>query len=129
MTVVDDHSRYEVGLEASLTSSRHRAKPIGADLPSLRAAGCLLRRQRHALGQFTRAALDELGRVVFKLDVAVLHSRPYHPQSRGKSERFHRTLKAEVFALRPFRDLAEVQRAFDHWRTVYNLHRPHQALD
>ncbi len=55
--------------------------------------------------------------------------RQYHPQSRGKSERFHRTLKAEVFALQGFRDLAEVQRALDRWRTIYNLDRPHQALD
>ena len=47
-----------------------------------------------------------------ELGVDVLHSRPYHPQSRGKNERFHRTLKDEVFALRRFRDLAEVQRAF-----------------
>ena len=53
----------------------------------------------------------------------------WDPQSRGKNERFHRTLKAEVFALKRFRDLAEVQRAFDAWRLVYNLERPHQALD
>lgn len=65
---------------------------------------------------------------LLKLGVDVLHSRPYHPQSRGKNERFHRTLKAEVFAFRQFRDLAEVQCAFDDWRTVYNLQRPHQAL-
>src|SRR6185295_14191548 len=48
--------------------------------------------------------------------------------SRGKNERFHRTLNAEVFALRQLRDLAEAQRAFDAWRTVYNLERPHEAL-
>jgi hypothetical protein len=37
-------------------------------------------------------------------------------------------LKAEVFALRPFRTLAEVQRALDSWRTIYNLERPHESL-
>jgi putative transposase len=71
-------------------------------------------------------------RLVFwtlKLGVDLLHSRPYHPQSRGKNERFHRTLKAEVFAFERFRDFAEVQRAFDAWRITYNLDRPHQALD
>jgi transposase InsO family protein len=36
---------------------------------------------------------------LLKLGVRMIHSRPYHPQSRGKNERFHRTLKAEVFAL------------------------------
>jgi len=66
---------------------------------------------------------------LLKLGVRVIHSRPYHPQSRGKNERFHRTLKAEVFAFRRYRDLADVQRAFDQWRAVYNLDRPHEALD
>ncbi|QPF88856.1 IS481 family transposase [Bradyrhizobium commune] len=66
---------------------------------------------------------------LLKLGVRVIHSRPYHPQSRGKNERFHRTLKAEVFAFRRYRDLAEVQRAFDQWRAVYNLDRPHEALN
>lgn len=70
-----------------------------------------------------------LGVWLLKLGIGVLHSRPYHPQSRGKNERFHRTLKTEVFALRRFRDLPEVQRAFDAWRTVYNFERPHEALD
>jgi putative transposase len=65
---------------------------------------------------------------LLKLGIAVLHSRPYHPQSRGKNERFHRTLQDEVFALKRFRDLSELQHAFDHWRNVYNLERPHEAL-
>jgi Integrase core domain len=63
-----------------------------------------------------------------QLGVGVIHSRPYHPQSRGKNERFHRTLKAEVFALTRFRDLAAVQRTLDRWRSIYNLERPHEAL-
>ena len=65
---------------------------------------------------------------LLKLGIAVIHSRPYHPQSRGKIERFHRTLQAEVLALRRFRDLDDVQDAFDQWRPVYNLERPHEAL-
>ena len=65
---------------------------------------------------------------LLKLGVGVIHSRPYHPQSRGKNERFHRTLKAEVFAFERFRDLAAAQRALDRWRDIYNLDRPHEAL-
>jgi transposase InsO family protein len=65
---------------------------------------------------------------LLKLGVGVIHSRPYHPQSRGKNERFHRTLKAEVFAFERFGNLAAVQRALDRWRAVYNLDRPHEAL-
>ena len=57
------------------------------------------------------------------------HSSPYHPQTQGKLERFHRSLKAEVLQGKWFTDAGELQRAFDHWRTVYNLERPHEALD
>ena len=49
-------------------------------------------------------------------------------QTRGKDERFHRSLKAEVLALQAFHTLAQCQTAFDHWRPVYNHERPHDAL-
>jgi hypothetical protein len=65
---------------------------------------------------------------LLKLGVDLIYSRPFHPQSRGKNERFHRTLKAEVFALHRFGDFGQVQRAFDAWREVYNFERPHEAL-
>jgi transposase InsO family protein len=65
---------------------------------------------------------------LMRLGVRVVHGRPYHPQTQGKEERFHRTLKAEVVEGRSFRDLAECQRAFDQWRPRYNHERPHEAL-
>jgi len=63
-----------------------------------------------------------------RLGVRVAHGRPYHPQTQGKDERFHRTLKAEVLNGRHFADLAQCQRAFDTWRHLYNHYRPHEAL-
>ncbi len=66
---------------------------------------------------------------LMRLGIAISRSRPYHPQTLGKDERFHRSLKAEVLQGRRFRDLAQCQRAFDHWRDVYNLERPHEALE
>lgn len=65
---------------------------------------------------------------LMRLNIRVTHSRPYHPQTQGKDERFHRTLKAEVLRGPPFRDLPHAQRRFDDWRTVYNFERPHEAL-
>ena len=56
------------------------------------------------------------------------HSRPYHPQTQGKDERFHRTLKAEVLQGPPMADLQQAQATFERWREVYNQQRPHQAL-
>jgi len=66
---------------------------------------------------------------LLRLGIRVLHGRPRHPQTQGKEERFHRTLKAEVVNGRSFGDLADCQRAFDRWRPRYNHERPHEALD
>jgi transposase InsO family protein len=130
LTILDDHSRYSIGLEAC---ANEQGKTVQNRLE--------LTFRRYGLpeaffvdngtpwGDASGQRWTKLGVWLLKLGIAVLHSRPYHPQSRGKNERFHRTLKAEVFALSRFRDLAEVQRAFDSWRMVYNLDRPHQALD
>jgi hypothetical protein len=65
---------------------------------------------------------------LIRLGIKVIHSRPYHSQTAGKEERFHRTLKAEVIGQRLFRDLADCQVHFDRWRKIYNFERPHEAL-
>jgi hypothetical protein len=74
-------------------------------------------------GNWTR-----LGAWLVRRGVDVLHGRPNHPQTQGKDERFHRTLKAEAVGARSFRDVPDSQRRFDAWRDVYNLQRPHDAL-
>src|SRR5215470_13633408 len=130
LTVLDDHSRYDLCLQAC---ANERGSTVQGRLE--------LTFRRYGLpeaffvdnggpwGDSSGHRRTRFGVWLLKLGISVLHSRPYHPQSRGKNERFHRTLKAEVFALKRFRDLAEVQQAFDRWRTVYNFDRPHQALD
>lgn len=61
--------------------------------------------------------------------IRVIHSRPLHPQTAGKEERFHLTLDWEVLSTQPSWDtIAEVQAAFDQWRPVYNHERPHDSL-
>ena len=65
---------------------------------------------------------------LMRLGVTLTHSRPHHPQTQGKLERMHRTLEREVVQARRYRSLAACQRAMDHWRDLYNCHRPHEAL-
>ncbi|MGH2580969.1 MAG: IS481 family transposase [Actinomycetota bacterium] len=62
------------------------------------------------------------------LGVRYLHSRPYHPQTCGKVERFHQTLKRYLAKQEPTRDLAELQGQLDGFRTYYNQVRPHRAI-
>lgn len=65
---------------------------------------------------------------LMRLDIEVSHGRPYHPQTQGKVERFHRTLKEDLLAGCAFNTLADCQAQFDAWREVYHTLRPHAAL-
>ena len=56
------------------------------------------------------------------------HSRPYHPQTCGKVERFHQTLKKWLAQQPPATTLTELQAQLDHYRVYYNTVRPHRAL-
>lgn len=129
LTMVDDHSRYALCLAACANEQSDTVQ--GRLERTFRRYGlpeAMFVDNGSPWSDASGERWTRLGVWLLKLGIAVIHSRPYHPQSRGKNERFHRTLKAEVFALRRFHDLAEVQRAFEQWRTVYNLERPHEAL-
>jgi transposase InsO family protein len=129
LTVVDDHSRYDLCLQAC---ADQRTDTVRSRLEkTFRHYGlpqAFFVDNGSPWGDPSGERWTRFSVWLLKLGIAVIHSRPYHPQSRGKNERFHRTLVAEVFALRRFRDLAETQCAFDTWREVYNFERPHEAL-
>lgn len=63
-----------------------------------------------------------------RLGIRCIHSTPYHPQTCGKVERFHQTMKR--FLARQARpvSLAYLQLQLDAFRDYYNQHRPHRAL-
>ena len=60
--------------------------------------------------------------------VRVSHSRPYHPQTCGKVERFHQTLKKWLTAQHRPVTVAGLQRQLNHFTRYYNTARPHRAL-
>jgi transposase InsO family protein len=60
--------------------------------------------------------------------VATITSRPYHPQTCGKIERFHQTLKQRLRRQPHARTLAELQQQLDDFITIYNHQRPHRAI-
>ena len=130
LTVIDDHSRYALCLAACANEQGGTVRTHLETAFRLYGLPEAMFVDNGGPWGFTLAEpWTRLGVWLLKLGVRLIHSRPYHPQSRGKNERFHRTLKAEVFAFTRFRDLAAVQRAFDQWRALYNLERPHEALD
>jgi transposase InsO family protein len=62
------------------------------------------------------------------LGVHPITSRPYHPQTLGKLERFHRTLKEWLATRPPAEHPGELQSLLDRFRRHYNLERPHQGI-
>ena len=129
LTVIDDHSRYAVCLEACANEQAITVQNAMTQaferygLPEF-----ILADNGSPWGDGPYRGWTGLGVWLLKLGIGLHHGRPYHPQTHGKNERFNRTLKAEVFAMKRFQDLDEVQRALDRWRIIYNLERPHEAL-
>ena len=67
-------------------------------------------------------------RKLAQIGVQLINAAPAHPQTLGKLERFHRTLKEWLEDEGPATDLAHLQLLLDRFRQHYNLERPHQAI-
>lgn len=129
LTVLDDHSRYNLvlaacGDEQATTVQRHLQAAFRLyGLPER-----MLMDHGSPWGDAGDQPYTAFTVWLLRLGIRVSHGRPGHPQTQGKDERFHRTLMVELLRDRHFADLAACQRAFDAWRVTYNQRRPHQAL-
>ena len=62
------------------------------------------------------------------LGVRQKNGSPGHPQTQGKTERFHQTQQRWLAARPTARSISELQQQLDQFREHYNEHRPHRAL-
>lgn len=130
LTVLDDHSRYCVELRAC--SNEQTPTVQDALTHVFRQYGLptwMLMDNGPPWGSAGETPYTALTVWLLQLGVRVTHGRPHHPQTQGKDERFHRTLRAELLTTRTFPDLLVCQQAFDQWRDSYNCERPHDALE
>lgn len=129
LTVLDDHSRFAVCLDACPQETYEHVQ--AALIRTFRHYGMPQRITCDNGSPWRVAGQDSISRLeawLIRLGIRVSHSRPYHPQTQGKDERFHRTLKRELLERTGFHSLQACQLAFDKWREQYNLVRPHEAL-
>ncbi len=130
LTVLDDHSRFLVGLQACPNQTwetvqaclSHTFRQYG--LPE-----CMLMDNGSPWGDDHQSPYTILTTWLMRLGIAITHGRPSHPQTQGKDERLHRTFKAELLSQVQLHDLHDCQDHFDLWRDFYNRERPHQALN
>jgi transposase InsO family protein len=61
------------------------------------------------------------------LGIGFKHGKPYHPQTQGKIERYHQTLKKWLAARDEFDSIEALQAGVDFFARYYNEVRPHQA--
>ena len=125
LTILDDHSRFSIRIEPKSSTIGVKESFIQAfeeyGLPDAIHSdnGSQFAGFRQGITQFERYLMD--------LDILPIHGRVRHPQSQGKIERFHRTMKQEVLRQIP-QNLLEADRLFQYWRWKYNEIRPHEAL-
>jgi transposase InsO family protein len=130
LNLIDDHSRVDIASDARRitlatdvvatfrTAVAHHGIPAGM----LSDNGAI----------FTGTPRGQ-GRVAIEIELAALgvrfdHSRPYHPQTCGKVERFHQTQKKWLAKQPPAATVAQLQRQLDHFARYYNTIRPHRAV-
>lgn len=134
--IIDDHSRFNIGLFACSdqrldTVQQHLINvfkryglPVSilADNGAPWGTGC-----QETDG--VERAYTQLEKWLIRLNIRLIHGRPYHPQTQGKEERFNQTFKKEVLSRNTFRDINHCQNYFDKWRDKYNCIRPHESLN
>lgn len=129
LTVLDDHSRFALVLKACADERDHTVRAVLSE--AFRRYGlpaAMLMDNGSPWGAAGAQPFTAFSLWLIRLGIRVAHGRPYHPQTQGKDERFHRTLKFEVLRHFNFTSLEHCQREFDCFRDRYNLVRPHDAL-
>jgi transposase InsO family protein len=130
LNIIDDHSRLCVESRAFVSArssdvvrALHRAGTAwGYPESLLTDNGAIF--TASARGNDRGAIEPEL----LSLGIASKHSRPYHPQTCGKVERFHQTLKRYLAKQEPPHTKKQLQRQLDDFAIIYNHHRPHRSL-
>ena len=129
LNALDDHSRFLVGSDALVVFKA--ADVVGSFHKAAAAHGLPATLLTDNGAVFTAAPRG--GRCAIELEcdrlgIKDINSSPYHPQTCGKVERFHQTLKRWLAKQDPACTIPELQAKLDAFRAYYNEVRPHRAI-
>ena len=127
LDILDDHSRFSIKIAAKpntlgvADSFREAFYEYGMPDSVLSDNGWTFRGFRNGYTHFEKWLMNH--------DILPIHGRIMHPQTQGKIERFHRTMKTELLNQNKFKDILDADRGLQEWRMKYNNIRPHEALN
>jgi len=127
LTILDDHSRFSLKIAPRLSTAN---VVIPAFLEVFREYGMPDSILSDNGAQFAgfKKGYTQFEKWLMDLDILPIHGRIKHPQTQGKIERFHRTMKQELLNHIQIADIEDAQNKFSIWRDKYNNIRPHEAL-
>jgi len=129
LNVIDDHSRFLVACDVLLV---FRSIDVVSSFHGAAAAhgfpASLLSDNGPVFSGASRGGRVALELEADRLGVVIRHSSPYHPQTCGKVERFHQTLKRWLAKQQVAVTVAELQAQLDRFASYYNTVRPHRAI-
>lgn len=127
LDIIDDHSRFAIKIAPHLSTANvvipvftEAFREFGLPDSILSDNGAQFAGFKKGYTQFERWLMD--------LDILPIHGRIKHPQTQGKIERFHRTMKNELLNHTQISNIEDAKIKFCIWRDKYNNLRPHEAL-
>jgi putative transposase len=128
LTISDVYSRYLLRCQVLASPTGGLARPVfEATFREYGLPRVIRTDNGSPFASLSAAGLSRLAVWWIRLGIRPERIEPGHPEQNGQHERLHRTLKQET-ATPPQGTLPAQQRAFDHFRRVYNDERPHEAL-
>ncbi|MBO5953790.1 MAG: IS481 family transposase [Oscillospiraceae bacterium] len=127
LDIMDDHSRFAIRVAPHLGTANvvipvftGAFREFGLPDSILSDNGAQFAGFKKGYTQFERWLMD--------LDILPIHGRIKHPQTQGKIERFHRSMKQELLNHTTIADIEDAKYKLSAWRDKYNNIRPHEAL-
>ena len=127
LDILDDHSRFAIKIAVSDSAANVVIPCFQAAFQEFGLPKAILSDNGAQFAGF-RNGYTQFEKWLMCLDVVPIHGRIKHPQTQGKIERFHRSMKNEYLKHHSFADAQDANRGLQLWRKKYNYERPHEAL-
>ena len=130
LNFLDDHSRFLLACKAFRPVTGHSV--VGVFLDCVEQYGppqSTLTDNGFVYTSKYRGGRNKFEYTLKELGIQQKNGSPNHPQTQGKIERFHQTLKYWLAQQPRAVDINDLQNQLDKFRTIYNQHRPHSSLN